>query len=73
MRGRDLEDRGYALKSTGAMALGDVSWHHGWTLHCAGGQPPGSRPRLALALKVLLPISMIVIASVSIGTGLYVP
>ena len=32
-----------------------------------------SRPRLALALKVLLPISMIVIASVSIGTGLYVP
>ena len=25
-----------------------MSWHHGWTLHCAGVQPPGSKPRLAL-------------------------
>jgi hypothetical protein len=32
-----------------------------------------SRPRLALTLKVVLPISMIVIATISIGTGLYVP
>ena len=32
-----------------------------------------SRPRLALTLKVVLPISMIVMATISISTGLYVP
>jgi hypothetical protein len=33
------------------MALGDVTWHHGWTLHAAGAQPKGSRPRLALSVS----------------------
>lgn len=33
------------------MAVGDVSWHHGWTLHAAGAQPRGSPPRLALAVS----------------------
>ena len=34
----------------GALEVGDASWHHGWTLHCASGnaQP---QPRLALALS----------------------
>jgi hypothetical protein len=32
------------------MQPGDVSFHHGWTLHCAGPQPPGSQPRLAVAV-----------------------
>ena len=32
------------------MIQGDVSWHHGWTLHAAGPQPSGPRPRLALSL-----------------------
>jgi hypothetical protein len=31
--------------------VGDVSWHHGWTLHCAGPQPPGTPARLALAVS----------------------
>lgn len=35
----------------GPLALGDVSWHHGWTLHGAPPQPPGSAPRLALAVS----------------------
>jgi hypothetical protein len=33
------------------MALGDVSWHHGWLLHTAGAQPRGTHPRLALAVS----------------------
>jgi hypothetical protein len=32
------------------MQPGDVSFHHGWTLHCAGPQPPSSLPRLAVAV-----------------------
>lgn len=32
------------------MAVGDVSWHHGWCLHAAAPQPPKSQPRLALAV-----------------------
>lgn len=47
----DLGARGYRVAGTDAMALGDVSWHHGWTLHTAGPQPPGSAPRLALAVS----------------------
>lgn len=35
----------------GAMAVGDVSWHHGWTLHCASPQPPDTPQRLALAVS----------------------
>ena len=33
------------------MALGDVSWHHGWTLHCAAPQPMRSEPCLALSVS----------------------
>ncbi|EFJ47584.1 hypothetical protein VOLCADRAFT_91857 [Volvox carteri f. nagariensis] len=50
MEGRDLSDRGYAMKDTGPMEVGDVSWHHGWTLHCAAPQPVGTPPRLALTV-----------------------
>ena len=32
------------------MAEGDVTWHHGWTLHYAPPQPRKSPPRLALAV-----------------------
>ena len=44
----DLGGRGYEEGSAGALALGDASWHHGWTLHCA---PPNAlaTPRRALA------------------------
>ena len=33
------------------MELGDVSWHHGWLLHHAPAQPPGSSARTALAVS----------------------
>lgn len=33
------------------MALGDVSWHAGWCLHCAPPQAPGTPARLALAVS----------------------
>ena len=33
------------------MELGDVSWHHGWLLHHAPAQPPGSPTRTALAVS----------------------
>lgn len=49
--GLSLEGRGYALEDAGAMAVGDVSFHHGWLLHAGGPQPPGSPPRLALAVS----------------------
>jgi hypothetical protein len=29
----DLGSRGYALEDAGGLALGDVTWHAGWTLH----------------------------------------
>ena len=49
----DISDRGYGEGSCGAMALGDASWHHGWTLHCA---PPNGlpKPRRALAASFFL-------------------
>ncbi|KAK9845497.1 hypothetical protein WJX81_007970 [Elliptochloris bilobata] len=47
----DLETRGYRTATHGRMALGDVSWHAGWCLHWAPPQPPGSPPRLALAVS----------------------
>lgn len=50
LRGRDLTDRNYAKATTGAMQVGDVSWHHGWLLHRAGPQPVGTPPRIALAV-----------------------
>ena len=36
----------------GPMQLGDVSWHHGWTLHAAGAQPADAAPRLALSITL---------------------
>lgn len=33
------------------MRVGDVSAHHGWTVHMAPAQPPGSPPRAALAVS----------------------
>ncbi|KAG2450445.1 hypothetical protein HYH02_004947 [Chlamydomonas schloesseri] len=50
MDGRDLSDRGYVMKDCGPMEMGDVSWHHGWVLHCAAPQPLGTPPRLALSV-----------------------
>lgn len=36
---------------TGAMEVGDVSFHHGWLLHCAAAQPKHTQPRLALSVS----------------------
>lgn len=49
----DVSQRGYVEGSCGAMRLGDASWHHGWTLHCA---PPNGlpTPRRALAASFFL-------------------
>lgn len=33
------------------MEWGDVTWHHGWTLHSSPSQPPNSSPRVALAIS----------------------
>ncbi len=46
-----LAARGYAVEAPAAppLALGDATWHAGWTLHCAGPQPAGAPPRVALA------------------------
>jgi len=50
LRQRGLDDRDYKIETPGKLELGDVTWHHGWTLHCAGAQPKGSKPRMALAV-----------------------
>jgi hypothetical protein len=44
----DLGSRGYTLEDAGGLALGDVTWHAGWTLHYSH-PAPHSPPRLALA------------------------
>lgn len=38
------------MTHAGAMQPGDVSFHHGWTLHAAGPQPKGSPTRMALSV-----------------------
>jgi len=45
----DLDER-YIVTDHGEMAIGDASWHHGWTLHAA---PPNltKSTRLALSLS----------------------
>ncbi|KAK3244004.1 hypothetical protein CYMTET_46369 [Cymbomonas tetramitiformis] len=48
MEGYDLATRGYKIESAGAMAMGDVTWHAGWTLHCAPSAPKRGPRRLAL-------------------------
>ena len=46
----DASHRGYAEASAGALQVGDATWHHGWTLHCAS--PNALRaPREALAFS----------------------
>jgi len=37
--------------AAGPMALGDVSFHHGWMVHSAAPQPPGTQPRRALTVS----------------------
>ncbi len=45
-----LASRAYPVESYDPpLALGDATWHAGWTLHCAPPQPPGAPPRVALA------------------------
>jgi len=34
---RYVADKGYEVKETGTLQVGDVSFHNGWTLHAAGG------------------------------------
>ena len=46
----DVSGRGYLEGTAGAMAVGDASWHHGWTLHCAAPNVC-AEPRAALALS----------------------
>lgn len=50
----DLSDRGYELCPQGPMAVGDASFHHGWLLHAAGGQPRSTPGRAALAVCYFL-------------------
>ncbi len=45
-----LSSRGYDIEAYAPpLALGDATWHAGWTLHSAPGQPAGGPPRVALA------------------------
>eukprot|EP00884_Botryococcus_braunii_P007717 jgi/Botrbrau1/16947/Bobra.49_2s0013.1 len=46
----DLKKRGYDIASAGKMEWGDVTWHHGWTLHSSPPQPQHTPPRVALAI-----------------------
>jgi len=34
---RYVAEKGYEVKQSGTLAVGDVSFHNGWTLHAAGG------------------------------------
>lgn len=43
--------KGCWSQSAGRMAVGDVSWHHGWLLHYAPPQPLSSPARMALAVS----------------------
>lgn len=47
----DLAARGYPVVSEGAMEVGDVTWHHGWTLHYAPPQPQHTPARLAVSVS----------------------
>jgi hypothetical protein len=44
-----LGGRGYEVERYGPLALGDATWHAGWTLHSAPGQPTSQPARVALA------------------------
>ena len=49
--GPDLGSRGYKVVGVAPLAAGDASWHHGWAVHAAPPQPPGSPGRAALAVS----------------------
>lgn len=51
LRSLDLQGRGYPVVDMGPMAMGDVSFHHGWTLHSAGPLLPSAPQRVALAVS----------------------
>ena len=46
----DASSRGYVESTAAALELGDATWHHGWTLHCASANRLRT-PRRALALS----------------------
>jgi hypothetical protein len=46
----DLSSR-YSEESHGALALGDATAHHGWTLHASPAVPAESRGRMALTIS----------------------
>ena len=46
----DCSTRGYAESDAGNLAVGDATFHHGWTLHCASPNYM-QRPRRALAFS----------------------
>ena len=37
--GRLIEDGGLSTSTHGALAVGDVTFHHGWTIHSAPANP----------------------------------
>lgn len=37
-----IAEKGYAVAETGTLAVGDVSFHNGWTLHAAGANRTGT-------------------------------
>lgn len=46
----DCSERGYKESPTVRLAMGDATWHHGWTLHCASPNTlPQSRRALAIS------------------------
>lgn len=46
----DLESRGYEIETYEELDLGDLTAHHGWTLHWSPPQPEDSAPRYALSI-----------------------
>ena len=46
----DLEARGYEIETYEELDLGDLTAHHGWTLHWSPPQPEDSAPRYALSI-----------------------
>lgn len=47
----NLQGRGYPINTYSKLALGDLTFHHGWTLHWAPGQPLGGTHRAAWTIS----------------------